>query len=602
MKKKITTILSAVLLICGVNLSAQHQKTISFTARLNAEQETPAVISNAVGVAHLVLTPNLDTLFVRVDYTGLQSPFSAAHIHVGALGVAGAVVFPLPAPVNNTIKTIITGASLTPAVIANLFTSNYYVNIHSTIFTNGELRGQIVPEADLNFSCILNATQETPVPTNPIAFGVASFTLAKHTGALSYNVVVNNLSGPIQSGHIHKGIAGVAGPVLSTLTLTGNDKFSGTVDPTPFLTALFTDSLYINVHTAANANGEARGQIRLLKGLGATSLLNGKQEAPAVTTKATGVGAFYFSTDLDSIFIAVAMDSLSGPVTSAHLHSGVVGVSGPDILTLTTGITSSGNGITFAGAVTPAIVNSIIKDGVYINAHTAANPNGEIRGQVVPLARYTGVVCLSGDQEVPVSLSAATGGGIVSVSRDWTNAHVMYVASGLSSAVTSTHIHQGLTGVSGGILYTLTPSYINNGVFTYLKNTDVTPFTPAAALQQLKDSLYVNIHTSTFVNGEIRGQIGKDCKMVPTGINDLSLDNVSIYPNPATNELNIQLPANASEKTTIKVYDAIGKMIIDQQYNSTALINLNISGFTKGLYVIQVISGTQVFQNKFSKN
>ena len=607
MKKTIIKFVSTSLLFCGTQLYAQTQKNISFTANLNGAQETPATSSTALGVAHLTLTPNLDTLLVRVDYTGLGSAYSSAHIHMGAVGVLGGVVFVLPAPTNNIIMDVITGSSLTPSVIANLFTNNYYVNIHTTGFPNGEIRGQISAEADYNFSCTLNAAQEVPAPTGaPNVFGVAGFVLARHTGVLSYNVVINNLSGALSSGHIHKGVVGTAGGVVTTLNLVGSDRFSGTVAPASFLTALFADSLYINVHTAANPNGEARGQIKPMMGLSAWSQINGVQETPPVTTKATGVGMFNFSNDLDSIFVAVAMDSLSGAVSAAHLHTGAVGVSGGVAINLSSGINSTGNGVVYSGSVTPSQVNMMIKDGIYFNAHTAANPNGEVRGQLVPLARYTGAVCLNGAQEVPTSTSTATGGGIVSISRDMTNAHLMYVASGLSSSETSTHIHKGVVGTSGGVVYNLSSSYMNNGVFTYLKSTDSSPFTTMAANEDLSDSLYINIHTTNFPNGEVRGQIGTDCASMATttGIAKVSgtLSNVNVYPNPATNDLNIHIPVTTSEKTTVKVYDVIGDLVISQDYNSVNLINLNITTLTKGLYVIQIQNGNQVFQNKILKN
>jgi hypothetical protein len=604
MKKTTINLLSASLLALGSHVYAQNQKNISFSAKLDGAQETPANTSTAVGVAHLTLTPNMDSLLVRVDYTGLQSAYSSAHIHIGAVGVSGGVAFTLPAPSNNTITDVITGASLTPSVLANLFTSNYYVNIHSANQPNGELRGQIYAEADYNFSCVLDAAQEVPAPNNASVFGVALFNLAKHKGTLTYNVVMNNLSGAISSGHIHKGITGVAGGVVTTLNLVGANRFMGSVDPTPFLTALFADSLYINVHTAANPNGEARGQLSLTKGLSAWAVINGAQETPSVTTKATGVGGFSFNGALDSIFVAVAMDSLSGAVSGAHLHTGAMGVSGGVAINLSSGIISTGNGILYKGAVTPSQINMMINDGIYFNAHTSANPNGEVRGQLVPFARYTGAVCLNGGQEVPTSTSTATGGGIVSVSRDMSNAHVMYVASGLSSAETSTHIHNGVMGVSGGVAYDLSSAYMNNGVFTYLKSTDASPFTMAAAHKDLADSLYINIHTTNFPNGEVRGQIGMDCAMMATGIAKASttLSNVSVYPNPAINDLNINIPAVTSEKTSVKIYDVIGNVVISQDYNAVNLISLNIAALNKGLYVVQITNGNQVSQSKIIKN
>jgi hypothetical protein len=606
MKKKFTKAISAVAVafMCVTHGIAQTSKNISFTAKLDGTQEVPANNTKALGVAHLTLTPKLDSLIIRLDYTGLQSAFSAAHIHLGWPGVSGGVVFTLPAPVNNIIKTVITGPTLTPAFIADLFLGKYYVNVHSVNLIDGEIRGQITPEADINFSCILNAIQETPTPTNPNVFGVASFKLAKHNGVLSYNVLVNNLSGPITNGHIHKGVPGVAGPVVQGLTMIGNNKFKGTLDPTSFLTALFKDSLYINVHTTANPDGEARGQLKWVRGLAASAVIDAQQEVPApiVPTKAHGVGVFNLTTDLDSIFVAVALDSLTGKIQNAHLHGGFPGKAGSVILDLSKGINKDSNVVLFSGAVTASFVRSLVLDSVYFNVHTLNNTSGEVRGQLVPLARYTSPVCLSGSQEIPATNSTATGSGVVSIGRDLSNAHVMFVANGLSSAVTNIHIHQGLKGQTGTQLYTLTPSYVNNGAFLYLKNTDPVPFTEAAAIKGLKDSLYVNIYTTNFANGEIRGQIGKECESFITGITPVSsLENVTIYPNPTTSNLAIQLPATVSQNVTVTVYDAVGKLVLANDYTSSNLIDLNVSNLTKGIYMMRVVSGSEVYQGKFSK-
>ena len=606
MKKKFTTLLSGFVLAClfGTQGFAQTQKNISFTAKLDGSQETPVNNTTALGVAHLQLTPKFDSLIVRVDFTGLQSTFSGAHIHLGAPGITGGVIFALSSPVNNTIHTIITGSSLTPAVIANLFTGNYYVNIHSANLVDGEIRGQITPEADWNFSTILTATQEVTPPANTAVLGVGRFKLLKHTGVLSYEVLVNNLTGPITAAHIHKAIQGVDGPVIYTLTQIGNNKFKGEVDPTTFLTALLKNSLYVNVHTTANSGGEARGQIRLVPGLSAFVSMNSDQEvpAPSIPTKANGVGNFYCSNDLDSIFVSVVLDSLTGKINGAHLHKAVYGSAGNVILDLSSGITADSNAVLFSGPITHSVINSILHDSVYFNVHTVANSSGEIRGQLIPFARYTGTVCLSGSQETPAANSTASGGGMVSFSRDLTNAHVMYVASGLSSSVTATHIHQGLFGVAGAPVYTLTPSYMNNGVFVYLKNTDAAPFTPITVQQALKDSLYVNIHTTNFPNGEIRGQIGMRCPGDITGISDAkALESVALYPNPTTSELNIQLPLSASERVNVKIYNMVGKLVLNDDFNALNLLHVNVSNFSTGLYLVQITSGSQIFQSKFGK-
>jgi CHRD domain-containing protein len=67
------------------------------------------------------------------------------------------------------------------------------------------------------------------------------------------------------AAHIHRGKAGQNGPVIVTLTKTGENSWA--VPDRTFISdsdygAYNDNELYINVHSANNANGEVRGQLR----------------------------------------------------------------------------------------------------------------------------------------------------------------------------------------------------------------------------------------------------------------------------------------------------------------------------------------------------
>ncbi|MET0284748.1 MAG: CHRD domain-containing protein [Polyangiales bacterium] len=87
----------------------------------------------------------------------------------------------------------------------------------------------------------------------------------------------------------------------------------------------------------------------------------------------------------------VTWENLSSPVTSAHVHYAAAGVSGPIALTFT-GVTlpiSEGFGGPnyFAAAGLPTSFDSFLEElkagKTYLNFHTQACPNGELRGQIV---------------------------------------------------------------------------------------------------------------------------------------------------------------------------------------------------------------------------
>jgi len=137
-------------------ITAQAQTQFSFA--LSSAQEVPVNGSGAGGFANLTLNPN-NTITYNVSYGGLVGDWTASHIHgpdsPGALagpGINSGVLFPLiNSPIGTRAGTLSgTTAAYTPQQIQDLLQGLQYVNIHSTVFPGGEIRGQIVvPEPSL---------------------------------------------------------------------------------------------------------------------------------------------------------------------------------------------------------------------------------------------------------------------------------------------------------------------------------------------------------------------------------------------------------------------------------------------------------------------
>jgi hypothetical protein len=108
----------------------------------------------------------------------------------------------------------------------------------------------------------LSGTSEVP-PTKSNASGTVKANLNKQTNVLNWTVTYSGLSGPAMAGHFHGPAmagenAGVAVP------LTGN--LASPITGTAILTAaqaaeLIAGKWYVNLHTAANPDGEIRGQV-----------------------------------------------------------------------------------------------------------------------------------------------------------------------------------------------------------------------------------------------------------------------------------------------------------------------------------------------------
>jgi hypothetical protein len=89
-----------------------------------------------------------------------------------------------------------------------------------------------------------------------------SFTGTLKGTTLTWKLTFSGLSGPATAAHIHKGKAGVSGPVIVPLCAPCKSGAHGTAKLSASMAKTLTGGgFYVNVHTAKNANGEIRGQV-----------------------------------------------------------------------------------------------------------------------------------------------------------------------------------------------------------------------------------------------------------------------------------------------------------------------------------------------------
>jgi hypothetical protein len=279
----------------------------TLNAIISSVQEIPAVTtpSSATGSATISLNAAQDTITYAVDFVG---PFTgapaAAHIHLGAPGVAGGVIFFLCAttppqgviaqacpdaaggPISGTLAAgdiQLAGMTMAQAVDA-LLSGRTYINAHTAANMSGEARGQI---GLAKLAADLSSAQEVPAVTTPsTATGAAMVTLNGSQTAITYSVELTGpFTGPPTAAHIHLGRRGESGGVLLFLcanmppmgltvqmcpaadgsTITGSlieaDIQDAMITMDDVVDALLSNGLYINVHTVANPSGEIRGQI-----------------------------------------------------------------------------------------------------------------------------------------------------------------------------------------------------------------------------------------------------------------------------------------------------------------------------------------------------
>jgi hypothetical protein len=352
-----------------------------FVAGLNGKNETPPSGSDATGFAGFVLAPADPMTTTRklnyyIVFTALLGPEIQAHIHRGAPGVAGPVVAPLP--LGNPISGTITLTST-----ADLLAGLLYVNIHSGPRPDGEIRGQILPGGGC-FSAALNGTNETPSNGSP-GTGTGIFLLIPPdplttTQKLVYHIEFTGTVGTETMAHIHKGAPGVSGGVLIPLLL-GKHKDGVLSLNAQSVSDLLAGLLYVNIHTNIVVNGELRGQIMPLGGRCYTATLIGANENPPNTSAAAGYGFFTLlpstlTTTLKLTYQISFTKILSE--TGKHIQKGAPGINGNDIIVFPLGSPKAG-----VIALSRQQAADLISGLYYLNIHSQAFTQGQIRGQIV---------------------------------------------------------------------------------------------------------------------------------------------------------------------------------------------------------------------------
>lgn len=137
---KFLALVSMLIISCKKTTVNTQNFYVAFKATLNGASETPANSSAATGTASATYNLNTRVLLVNVTYTGLTA--TMAHIHKGAVGVGGGIIF----TITNLASPINTSFTLDAAQEADLLANLYYVNIHSAAYINGEIRGQLVKQ------------------------------------------------------------------------------------------------------------------------------------------------------------------------------------------------------------------------------------------------------------------------------------------------------------------------------------------------------------------------------------------------------------------------------------------------------------------------
>ena len=198
-----------------------------------------------------------------------------------------------------------------------------------------------------SYTVTLNGANEVPANTSK-STGSGTVSITPDSLIYSVDVKSDNSQGFYTGGHFHNAAAGVNGPVVLAIDVTGQQM------SIPELTLI------------------------------------GANEVPAVVTSATAKATFTLTSAGLVYSITVVRDPVDTLFTMAHFHFGAAGTDGPPWYVISS--TSFGSTTltgTWAGAAVGDTLTQLLAGKIYVNLHSTAHPGGVLRAQLVPDAFTT---------------------------------------------------------------------------------------------------------------------------------------------------------------------------------------------------------------------
>jgi hypothetical protein len=268
-------------------MARAKSRPVFLQAALAGANEVPVAGGPAVndpdGRATGLVRVQGDRITFAFSWKGTTAP-TLGHIHQGRAGVNGPVVVPLfTTPMPDTVTAAAGNVTITDAALADSLRSDpdqFYLNLHTTEFPGGAVRGQLSPlrrPVDLldllkdgGEKAFMTGRQEVPVQGGPAVNDpdARAVSFIRPQGN-SVGFTFEYLGVAPTLGHVHKAPVGQNGPVVVPLLTTpvpaGVFAVSGAVtDLDPSLVhdiAAHPRDFYTNLHSAEFPGGAARGQL-----------------------------------------------------------------------------------------------------------------------------------------------------------------------------------------------------------------------------------------------------------------------------------------------------------------------------------------------------
>lgn len=321
-----------------------------------------------------------------------------AELFLGRIGKIGTRIRDIPLDPSGSLM-------LDPDTVRAMKVGDYYLQISSNAFPNGEARAQLFslsPDDGREVVMLrapLSGRESSPGNNSP-AKGSVQITLDEANGTLAYNLQHSGLQGTVTGLHLHRGGFNINGPHVLDLPASAMSPFMGilTADvvtqqledpmlyrPQKHLWRMLIKSglTYLNVHSDAFVKGELRGQ--LLPSL-AVPFNVPLRPAGSVTSQAQGEGQFFLSDD--GAMLAFRLTHTVSGATGAVLVKGS-GASRQVLacaaLTMSAGADKAQGYCQVAAAAANNVldINSLRQGNVSLAINSASFPMGEVEGTLI---------------------------------------------------------------------------------------------------------------------------------------------------------------------------------------------------------------------------
>ena len=237
-----------------------------------------------------------------------------------------------------------------------------------------------------------------------------------------------------------------------------------------------------------------------------TARLDGNFIDSTEESDARGVATLILNSTRDTMCLSVAVSGIEDSITAFGIYDGstVNDSIAVDLLPSLQGtqVTHSLTGLD----VTAQRIVKFLRGDYSIIVTSVNHPGGLIGGRIHLETDMSFFAVMNAANETDSSSSIGYGLAVFELKIDTSFMKVNCVVQGLSDVITGAHLHFGKPGVSGPVVVDLTSLISGNVIGGVIDSSDV---------KQILDSLlagnvYINVHTATYPNGEIRGQLVQD--------------------------------------------------------------------------------------------